>query len=315
MDYQLLGHTGLKVSKLCFGGLTVGPLQSNRPLAEGATVMRTAFEAGVNFVDTAELYGTYPYIRQAIADIKQDIIIASKSYAYTYEDMRTSVEMACREIGRDYIDIFMLHEQSSRMTLKGHAEALRYLCDAKRQGIIRATGVSTHTIDVVRAAALIEEIDIIHPIINIKGIGITDGTAEEMLEAIKFAVDCGKGIYSMKALGGGHLNTMAAQAFAWILAQPNISSIAVGMQTIDEVLLNTAIFAGKTPDNKLWDKVTTAPRRLLVEDWCAGCGQCAQRCPMKALTIEAGKAKADTDQCVLCGYCGAYCPDFCLKII
>ena len=153
MDYQILGHTGLKVSKLCFGGLTIGPLQSTRPLAEGATVMRTAFDAGVNFVDTAELYGTYPYIRKAIADAKHDIIIASKSYAYTYEDMRLSVETACREIGRDYIDIFMLHEQTSRMTLRGHAEALRYLCDAKRQGIIRATGVSTHTIDVVRAAA------------------------------------------------------------------------------------------------------------------------------------------------------------------
>lgn len=315
MDYQVLGQTGLKVSKLCFGGLTIGPLQSNRPLAEGAAVMRAAFDAGVNFVDTAELYGTYPYIRKAMADGGKDIIIASKSYAYTYEDMRTSVETACREIGRDYIDIFLLHEQSSRMTLKGHVDALAYLCDAKRQGIIRATGVSTHTIDVVRAAALIEEIDIIHPIINIKGIGITDGTAGEMLEAIRFAVDCGKGIYAMKALGGGHLNAIAAQAFAWILAQPGITSIAVGMQTIDEVLLNTAIFSGKNPDSQLWDKVIAAPRRLLVEDWCAGCGQCASRCPAGALAVVEGKARADYARCILCGYCGAYCPDFCLKVI
>lgn len=315
MDYRLLGRTGLSVSRLCFGGLTIGPLQSKRPLAEGAAVIRSAFAAGVNFIDTAELYGTYPYIRKAIPGIKQDIIISSKSYAYTYEDMRKSVENACREIGRDYIDIFMLHEQSSRMTLKGHADALRYLSDAKQQGIIRATGVSTHTIDVVRAAALIEEIDVIHPIINIKGIGITDGTAEEMLEAIRFAAECGKGIYSMKALGGGHLNGMAAQAFAWILAQTGITSIAVGMQTIDEVLLNTAIFSGKTPDNGLWDKVITAPRKLLVEEWCAGCGQCAMHCPMGAITVVDGKAAANYDKCVLCGYCGAYCPEFCLKII
>ncbi|SMC59276.1 aldo/keto reductase [Sporomusa malonica] len=315
MEYRTLGRTGLNVSRLCFGGLTIGPLQSNRPLAEGAAVIRSAFDAGVNFIDTAELYRTYPYIRESLVGAKQDVIVASKSYAYTYEDMRLSVETACREINRDYIDLFLLHEQSSRMTLKGHAEALAYLCDAKRQGIIRATGISTHTIDVVRAAALIEEIDVIHPIINIKGIGITDGTAEEMLTAIRFAADCGKGIYAMKALGGGHLNTMAEQAFSWVLAQSGITSIAVGMQTIDEVLLNTEVFSGRTPDSRLWASVANVTRRLLVEDWCVGCGQCALHCPMKAITVKNGKASADSGQCVLCGYCGAYCPEFCLKII
>ncbi|WP_094603323.1 Ion-translocating oxidoreductase complex subunit B [Sporomusa silvacetica DSM 10669] len=316
MDYHALGKTGLSVSRLCFGGLTIGPLQSNRPLAEGAGVIRAALDAGVNFIDTAELYGTYPYIREAIANTKNDVIIASKSYAYTYEDMRLSVESACREIDRDYIDLFLLHEQSSRMTLKGHAEALSYLCDAKQQGLIRAAGVSTHTIDVVRAAALTEGIDVIHPIINCKGIGITDGTAEEMLAAIRFAaIDCGKGIYAMKALGGGHLNTMAEEAFAWVLAQEGITSVAVGMQTLDEVRLNTTLFSGQKPDRHLLDKVSKAPRKLLVEEWCVGCGQCAKHCPMQAITITNGKANADTTHCVLCGYCGAYCPEFCLKII
>ncbi|MGL5514308.1 MAG: aldo/keto reductase, partial [Sporomusa sp.] len=209
MEYRVLGQTGLTVSRLCFGGLTLGPLQSNRPLTEGIAVIRSALDRGVNFIDTAELYRTYPYIREAIDGHKHNVIIASKSYAYTYQDMRLSVESACRAINRDYIDLFLLHEQSSRLTLKGHSEALRYLCDAKRQGLIRATGVSTHTIDVVRAAALIEEIDVIHPIINSKGIGITDGTVAQMLAAIQLAVDCGKGIYAMKALGGGHLSNMA----------------------------------------------------------------------------------------------------------
>ncbi|MBP2634162.1 MAG: Aldo/keto reductase family protein [Firmicutes bacterium] len=316
MLYHALGKTGLNVSRLCFGGLTIGPLQSNRPLAEGAAVIRSALDAGVNFIDTAELYGTYPYIRQAISGRKHDVIIASKSYAYTYDDMRQSVETACKEIDRDYIDLFLLHEQTSRMTLKGHADALAYLCDAKQQGIIRAVGVSTHTIDVVKAAALMEDIDVIHPIINCKGIGITDGTAEEMLAAIALAaIDCGKGIYAMKALGGGHLNSMAQEAFAWILAQQGISSIAVGMQTIDEVILNTSIFSGQEPDKQLWNKVSNVPRKLLIEDWCIGCGECAAHCPMKALTITNDKAHVDSAACVLCGYCGAYCPEFCLKII
>ena len=218
MEYRVLGRSGLQVSRLCFGALTVGPLQAKMPLRQGADVMRAAFAAGVNFIDTAELYETYDYIHEALPGYNDKIIISSKSYAYTYSGMRDSVHKACKALGRDYIDIFMLHEQTSRMTLKGHWEALEFLVDAKREGLVRAVGVSTHTIDVVRAAALIEEIDVIHPILNMRGIGICDGTVEEMLAAIELAAYTGKGIYTMKALGGGHLSSVSDDAFQWILA-------------------------------------------------------------------------------------------------
>ena len=64
--YRLLGETKMEVSRLCFGALTIGSLQANLPLAEGAGVIRSALSQGVNFIDTAELYDTYKYIRQAI---------------------------------------------------------------------------------------------------------------------------------------------------------------------------------------------------------------------------------------------------------
>lgn len=315
MEYRELGQTGLNVSRLCFGALTVGPLQANMPLNEGADVLRAAFAAGVNFIDTAELYQTYDYIREALPGYNDKIIISSKSYAYTYDDMRDSVHKACQALGRDYIDIFMLHEQTSRMTLKGHSEALRFLVDAKRKGLIRAIGVSTHTVDVVRAAALIDEIDVIHPILNMQGIGICGGTVKEMLAAIELAAYTGKGIYTMKALGGGHLSSISGDAFQWMLAQRHIHAIAVGMQSPEEVAVNCAIFTGRAVDKVLSDRVTTKKRSLLVEEECIGCGKCVEKCPMGALRIENGKAVALHDQCVLCGYCGSYCSEFCLKII
>lgn len=314
MEYQFLGATGLSVSRMCFGALTIGPLQANLPLRNGAAVLKAALAAGVNFIDTAELYGSYPYIRRVLAS-NRDVIVASKSYAYSYEGMRESVEGACRELGRDYIDIFLLHEQTSRLTLKGHGDALRFLCDAKKSGLIRAAGVSTHTIEVVRAAALIEEIDVIHPLLNRDGIGIMDGTAAAMLDAIHFAKDAGKGIYSMKPLGGGHLSHDAENAIAWVLAQSGIDSVAIGMQSIDEVILNLAFFTGQNATETMRKKVAARSRRLLVEDWCSGCGTCAAYCPAKALSIEEGRAVCNQDICVLCGYCGARCPEFCLKII
>lgn len=314
MQYSNLGRTGISVSRLCFGSLTMGPLQANLPLPVGAGVIVSALNAGVNFIDTAELYNNYPYIREAIKGRKDQVVITAKSYAYTYEDMEKSVWQACLGIGRDYVDIFMLHEQVSQLTLKGHADALQYLVAAKEKGIIRAVGVSTHMVEVVAAAAQMEEIDVIHPIINMAGIGICDGTAEDMLDAISVAADKGKGIYTMKALGGGHLSRKAKEAIRWVLAKPNIHSVAVGMQCQEEVEFNCRIFAGQPVSEALEAKVRSRSKELLVEEWCVGCGACAAKCPMQAIRIEGGRAVVNGN-CVLCGYCGAYCPEFCLKII
>ena len=315
MLYRVLGNTDLLVSRLCFGSLTISPLQANLPLWEGVSVMRDALAAGVNFIDTAELYNNYEYIRLVLREKIRPVYVCSKSYAYTYEGMRASVEKACRDTGRDYIDIFMMHEQTSRLTLQGHAEALRYLADAKKAGTIRAIGVSTHTVEVVRAAAMYDEIEVIHPILNKQGLGICDGTASDMLAAIRFATEMGKGIYTMKALGGGHLCSEAPAAFEWILSQSSIDAIAVGMQSSEEVRVNAAVFDGLEPEPEVLCRVLQRQRKLLIEDWCVACGQCVKFCPMGAIRIVNGHAVANAEQCVLCGYCGAHCPEFCIKVI
>ena len=113
MNYDYLGNSRIRVSKLCFGALTIGPLQAGLSISQGADVLRHALDMGVNFVDTAELYGTYPYIKQALKGFSGSVVIASKSYAYTAEGMRQSLEKARRELDRDVIDIFLLHEQES----------------------------------------------------------------------------------------------------------------------------------------------------------------------------------------------------------
>lgn len=315
MQNVVLGNTGINVSRLCFGSLTLSPLQAKLSPVEGAGLIKAAQAHGVNFLDTAELYNNYESIRLALAGTDGSLIVSSKSYAYTYEDMQQSVELACRSIGRDYIDIFCLHEQISRMTLKGHGEAIRFLVEAKQKGLIRAVGVSTHTVEVVKAAAMIDEIDVIHPILNYRGIGILDGSVEDMLAAIHFAKIMGKGLYSMKALGGGHLIKSSEQALAWILQQPDVDAVAVGMQSQEEVKANCAFFAGTDPGSVLWQQLQEKKRHILVDTWCQGCGTCAKHCPMQAITIINGKAKVNEDKCVLCGYCGAHCPEFCIKII
>ncbi len=316
MEYNRLGNTNLIVSKLCFGGLTVGPLQVNMPLVEGAKVIASAFDSGVNFIDTAKLYKTYPYIRRAIELSKnKNIIISSKSYDYTYEGMKESVRETLEELGLKKIGIFSLHEQESKYTLKGHRDAIEYLIDAKSQGLIDAIGVSTHYVEVVNEISSMPEIDVVHPLYNIKGLGIADGTIEDMQRAIDKAYENGKGIYAMKPLGGGNLTANYNECIDFVLNNKHIHSIALGMQTVYEVKANVLKFEGKPIDEETKNKVKNREKRLHIDSWCIVCGNCVNVCKSGALSIENDKLIVNREKCLLCGYCSAYCPEFCIKIV
>lgn len=315
MQYRKLGGSGLVVSRLCFGTLTIGPLQRNMDLHEGAGLIRMALDMGVNFIDTAEIYGCYPYIEKALRGYTGEVIIATKSYAHTGKDMERSLYRAMRALKRDCIDIFLLHEQESYFTIKGHIEALDFLLGAREKGLVKAVGISTHFVAGVRAAASIPEIDVIHPIINMAGIGIQDGNLQDMLDAISLAYAMGKGIYGMKCLGGGHLIPEARRAMEFILSLDELSSVAVGMQAREEILYNVQLFSGNRPEPELADAIGRKPRSLHVEEWCRGCGKCVEKCMAGALRVIDGKVQVNNRLCRLCGYCAAACPEFCIKVI
>lgn len=314
MKYVKLGSTGLEVSRMCFGGLIIGPLQANLPLDEGTNVILSALDQGVNFIDTAELYGTYSYIREAIKKSKSKPIIATKSYAYSTKGAKESLERARKELDIDVIDIFLLHEQESRLTLRGHRDALEYYISMKQKGLIRAVGVSTHNVEVVEACADMSGIEVIHPIINKAGMGIGDGTIEDMLVAVKKAHDNGKGIYGMKPLGGGNLLNSYNECMDFVLNLPYIDSIAVGMQSIEEVIMNVCVFNNEPVSDDIRLLASGRKKHLHIDFWCEGCGKCVERCGQDALYIQDNRAKVKEEKCLLCGYCASACPCFAIKV-
>ena len=307
-----LGSTDLWVSPLCFGALAVGPLQRNLSVVEAARVMGYALERGVNFIDTAKLYQCYPHIAKAVGQ-REDVVIASRSYDYTFEGMRASVDEARTMLNRDVIDIFMLHEQESELTLRGHRPALDYLQEAKAKGIIRAIGVSTHHVACVEAVCAHPEIDVVSPLLNKAGLGIIGGR-EKMEQAIARAHALGKGVYLMKVLGGGHLISDVLSAFGYALSFPYAHAAAVGMSTIEEVETNIQIFSGRSVDQDTLSGLIR-DKTLHIDSWCQKCGTCVKKCPAGALSLEETGPVVDRKKCLLCGYCGAVCPEFALKII
>ncbi len=314
MEKIALGKTGLHVSKLCFGALTIGPLQSGKSIPEGGELIAYALSQGINFFDSAELYASVPHIGAGIkmaGDLGKQAIVATKSYAYTADMAKQSVEKALTELGRDYVDIFMLHEQESEHTIRGHYDALEELLQLKEQGIITAVGLSTHYVAGVHAA-IKYGLDVIHPILNISGLGIVDGTRSDMEAAIQSASAHGLGVYSMKALGGGHLYAKAEEALQYITAVDGIHSVAIGMQRREEIDANVRFFT----EGKFGDKAVKGfERKLNIDFWCEKCGICIKKCGQGAMSMGEATVQADKQKCVLCGYCAAHCPVFAIKVI
>lgn len=317
MIYNKLGNTDIEVSKICFGSLTMGPLQRNLSAFEGASLIEHAFHQGVNFIDTAELYETYAHIKEALKRIPRNkFVIASKCYAYSEETAKHSLNKALAEMDTEYVDIFMLHEQVNALTVKGHYEAIEYFLKMKEKGVIKAFGISTHYVAGVEAAIKYPEIEIVHPILNIAGLGIQDGTRDQMESALKNYKARGGGVFAMKPLGGGNLLHSVDACFDYVLNQPYVDSIAFGMQSTDEIDYNVKRVCGDVIPESLTIAVRreSKDKKLQIADWCIGCGACVRKCDHKALRIENGQAVVDSERCVLCGYCASVCPEFCIKV-
>lgn len=311
-----IGKTGISVTELCHGTLILGQLQANLTPEEGASVIRKSFELGINFYDTAKGYRTYPHLALGLQGVARDqIVIASKSQARSYDEMKADVEECLRELSLEQVDIFHLHLVASLDDLNSKREALDCLIECKNRGLVGAIGASTHTVAGVLAINEEPVIDVVFPVLNRRGLGIIDGTLENMLEALSQSKRKGKFVYAMKPLGGGHLHQEVEDSLKFLRELPMCDAVAVGMKDEAEVAMNVAIFNDQTITADLQQRVHTVARRLIVYDWCTGCGLCVDECDQGALSLTNGKATVDESRCILCGYCAAVCPEYVIRVV
>lgn len=311
MKKKVLGNTGITVSVAGFGVLPMGPSQLALPVEQGAAVIRYALERGLNFLDTAQYYRTYPYIRKALEGGElNDVVISSKSLCTDYDGMMEAVLEARKELGRDVIDIFLMHEVRSGQ-LEERSGAWDALIDARAKGLVRAIGLSTHHIDITEAAASMPELDVVFPLINYAGLGIRKGDAfgskEEMLEAIRRCHQAGKGVFSMKAFGGGSLTAHYQEALDYVFSKEEIDSVMIGFGKNTEVDDLLAYLDGSMP--KSYNPDVSEKKVYINQEDCEGCGSCKAACPAGAIFYnDNGLAQVSHDKCLTCGYCIPVCP-------
>ena len=317
MQKQYLGNTGLQVSRAGFGVLPMGPSQLALPLEEGADLLLYGMEQGINFFDTAEYYQTYPYLRLAMdkwaaaGHDPAELIISSKSLAADFDGMMEAIEDARLQLKRDVIDIFLMHEVRSGQ-LEERSGAWKALKEAKARGLVKAIGLSTHHVDTAEAASQMDDLDVVFPLLNYAGLGIRRGnqfaSPEEMVAAISACRSAGKGVYSMKAFGGGSLTATYQKALEFVFGQPDVDSVMLGFGHKSELDDFINWYEGSMA--KDYNPDVSAKKVRVNQEDCEGCGACRSMCASGAIfwNPENGLAEVDQSKCLTCGYCIPVCP-------
>jgi len=153
MLYRDLGRTGVQVSPLCLGTMMFGAW-GNTDHDESVRIIHRALDAGINFVDTADVYSrgeSEEIVGKALADGKRDhVVLATKLHGKMGDDpnqfgnsrrwILKEVEDSLRRLGTDYIDLYQIHRPEQNTDID---ETLGALTDLVRQGKVRYIGSST----------------------------------------------------------------------------------------------------------------------------------------------------------------------------
>lgn len=238
-DIVTLGKTGIKVSRLAMGTGTHGfGRRSNQTDLLGlkglSDLLNVAYEKGINFWDSADQYGTHPHLKEALKTVpREKVVILTKTKATTADEMKDDLDRFRKEIGTDYIDIILLHLMTDPKWDEKKKGAMDVLAKAREDGIIRAHGVSCHTIGALRTAAASDWVQVDLARINPFGASMDDDVpvVEEVLKKMH---NDGKGIIGMKIFGGGRLTNRVDECLKYVLNLDYVDSFTIGQENQKE---------------------------------------------------------------------------------
>jgi aryl-alcohol dehydrogenase-like predicted oxidoreductase len=151
MDLRPLGRTGVRVSAYCLGAMMFGP-GGNPDEDDCIRIINAALDAGINFVDTADVYSagvSEQIVGRALRDRRDDVVLATKVHGRMGRGpnqggnsrlwIMREVEASLRRLGTDHIDLYQLHRPDPSVDL---ADTLEAMTDLVRQGKVRYVGTS-----------------------------------------------------------------------------------------------------------------------------------------------------------------------------
>lgn len=317
MEYTVLGKTGLKISRVGFGGI---PIQRVNKEQAKPLIARLAQE-GVNYIDTARGYTvSEEYLGYAMEGLRDKFILATKSMARTKEGMEKDISISLQNLRTEYIDLYQVHNPSAKDLEQVCAPggALEALQEAKKAGKIGHIGITLHSVDLFREALELPWVETIMFPYN-----IVETQAEELIAR---CAEKNIGFICMKPLAGGALEN-APLAIRFIMQNPNVSVVIPGMAEEKEITQNIAAALDNAPLTEEEMAEISHIRNTLGTEFCRRCNYCApctaginisgsilfegyfNRYDLKDWAYDRYMAlPVHADACVDCGLCESRCP-------
>jgi len=244
-----LGKTKVNVSRFGLGtGMRGWNRESNQTRMgkeKFDALIRGAYDRGVRFFDLADLYGTHPFILPALKGIPRDKFAIGTKIWFSdgglpekdRPDPDKVVPRFLKEIGTDYIDLVLLHCVTSASWPQELRKQMDMLSEFRSRGVIRALGVSCHSLAALEAAAKEPWVESVHARINPFGMSM-DGAPEKVVPILKQLHAAGKGVVGMKLVGEGKLRNdpeKRDESIRFVLGLGCVDVLNVGCENLGEV--------------------------------------------------------------------------------
>jgi aryl-alcohol dehydrogenase-like predicted oxidoreductase len=234
-DTVTIGNTGIQTSRLAMGTGTVGSGHHSNQTALGvkglSELLLNGYDNGLRFFDAADSYGSHPHVAEALQHVQRDeVTVLSKSWARDPKEMRADLDRFRRELGTEYIDIFLMHCLTEVDWTTRYQGVMDVLSEAKQKGIIRAHGCSCHSIEALRAAAKSPWVEI--DLVRLNPIGShMDADPQTVLAVVKEMKAAGKGVVGMKILGQGDMRGRQDAAIRFALSTGVLDAFTIGAES------------------------------------------------------------------------------------
>lgn len=315
MEKIRLGKTDLWVTKTSFGALPVQRIGH----AESKKLLRRAFDAGINYFDTANAYtDSEEKLGEAFHDVRQHIILSTKSGGKDKKTVLAHIDESLRHLQTDYIDLFQFHNPAELPDIHDPNGPFAAALEAKQAGKIRHIGITNHRLKVAQAAIDSGNFETLQfPFCYL--------ASEKDVSLVRQCAEKDMGFIAMKGLSGGMLNNAEA-CYAFMQQHENVVPIW-GIQyewELDQWLDLTARNVQMTP---ALQAVIGRDRRELAHNFCRSCGYCLpctagidipqaarmamllRRSPYQQYMTDEWYAKMHkVEDCVHCNACKSRCP-------
>lgn len=252
-----LGKSGIETSLIGFGtGIKAGnrsAFLTRQDKSKSLDLLYHAYDNGIRFFDCADSYGTHGLVAEAMRNMKrEELTISTKMWVMKggipeeeRPDADILVDRFRKELNTDYLDIVQIHCMYDGKWTDVYKRQMDILENLKSRGIVRAHGVSVHSLDAMKAAAESSWVDVIHVRINPYGLAMDKPDPAEVVEVVNQMHHSGKGVIGMKLVGEGRLSDDSEKmnhSVQFVLGLGSVDMMIIGFEEneqVDDYLIRT----------------------------------------------------------------------------